>query len=150
MIKKQIKRHMNKLPLINGQQHSWSSIEVSIAGNIVTGITAVNYSDSVSKENHYGAGDMPVHRGRGKYEAKASITLYNYEVEAILAALPKGQRLQDINPFSIIVSYLDDSNEVITHTVRNCEFNSNSRGISQGDTKIAVSFDLICSHVEWN
>ena len=46
--KKQIKIHMNKLPLINGQQHSWSSIEVSIAGNIVTGITAVNYSDSVS------------------------------------------------------------------------------------------------------
>lgn len=141
---------MNTLPLINGQQHSWSSVEVSILGNIITGITAVNYDDSVTKENHYGAGDMPVHRGRGKYEAKASMTMYNYEVEKILAALPAGQRLQDIAPFSIVVSYLDDSDQVITHTVRNCEFNSNSRGISQGDTKIEVSFDFICSHIEWN
>ncbi len=141
---------MNALPLINGQQHSWSSIEVRMLDNIVTGITSVNYDDSVMKENHYGAGDFPVHRGRGKYEAKASITLYNYEVEAIIAALPRGRRLQDVPAFDIVVSYLDDSNDIITHVVRNCEFNTNSRGINQGDTKIEVSFDLICSHIEWN
>ena len=141
---------MNALPLINGQQHSWSSIEVRMLDNIVTGITSVNYDDSVMKENHYGAGDFPVHRGRGKYEAKASITLYNYEVEAIIAALPRGRRLQDVPAFDIVVSYLDDTNDIITHVIRNCEFNTNSRGISQGDTKIEVSFDLICSHIEWN
>ncbi|WP_299212769.1 hypothetical protein [uncultured Dokdonia sp.] len=141
---------MNALPLINGQQHSWSSIEVRMLDNIVTGITSVNYDDSVMKENHYGAGDLPVHRGRGKYEAKASITLYNYEVEAIIAALPRGKRLQDVPAFDIVVSYLDDTNDIITHVVRNCEFNTNSRGINQGDTKIEVSFDLICSHIEWN
>ena len=141
---------MNALPLINGQQHSWSSIEVRMLDNIVTGITSVNYDDSVMKENHYGAGDFPVHRGRGKYEAKASITLYNYEVEAIIAALPRGRRLQDVPAFDIVVSYLDDSNDIITHVIRNCEFNTNSRGINQGDTKIEVSFDLICSHIEWN
>lgn len=141
---------MNALPLINGQQHSWSSIEVRMLDNIVTGITSVNYDDSVMKENHYGAGDFPVHRGRGKYEAKASLTLYNYEVEAIIAALPRGRRLQDVPAFDIVVSYLDDSNDIITHVVRNCEFNTNTRGINQGDTKIEVSLDLICSHIEWN
>ncbi len=138
-------------PLINGQRHSWSSIEVNILDRIVTGITAVSYDDSLAKENHYGAGDMPVHRGRGKYEAKASITLYNYEVEAIQAAVGRGNRLQDVAPFDVVVSFLDDAtNDVVTHVIRNCEFSTNTRSMSQGDTKIDVALDLICSHIEWS
>ncbi len=141
---------MSQLPLINGQRHSWSSIEVNLLDRIVTGITSISYDDTEMKENHYGAGNMPVHRGRGKYEANASMTLYNYEVEAIQAALPRGQRLMDSPPFDVKISFLDESNAIITHVIRNCEFKSNNRNMSQGDTKIEVSLDLIVSHIEWN
>lgn len=141
---------MNTIPLINGQQYGWSNIQCQINGTLVTGITSINYDDSVAKENHYGAGNMPVHRGYGKYEAKASVTLYMNEVQAILASLNPGKRLQDIAPFSIEVSYLDDSsNNVITDTIRNCEFTTNSIGVNQGDTTISKALDLIVSHVEW-
>ncbi len=141
---------MTQVPLINGQRHSWSSIEVNLLDRIVTGITAISYDDMEAKENHYGAGNMPIQRGRGKYEANASMTLYNYEVEAIQAALPRGSRMQDVPPFDIKVSFLDDSNAVITHVIRNCEFKTNNRNMSQGDTKIDVSVDLVVSHIEWN
>ncbi len=141
---------MSQLPLINGQRHSWSSIEINLLDRIVTGVTSISYDDTTAKENHYGAGNMPVHRGRGKYEANASITLYNYEVESIQAALPRGQRLSDVPPFDIKVSFLDDTNEIVTHVVRNCEFKSNKRNMNQGDTKIEVSLDMIVSHIEWN
>ncbi len=141
---------MSQLPLINGQRHSWSSIEVNLLDRIVTGITSISYDDTEMKENHYGAGNMPVHRGRGKYEANASMTLYNYEVEAIQTALPRGQRLMDSPPFDVKISFLDESNAIITHVIRNCEFKSNNRNMSQGDTKIEVSLDLIVSHIEWN
>ncbi|GAA4271633.1 hypothetical protein U6A24_13690 [Aquimarina gracilis] len=142
---------MTQIPLINGQRHSWSSIEVNVLDRIVTGVTAISYDDSQVKENHYGSGDMPVFRGRGKYEAKASMTLYNYEVEAIQQALPKGKRLQDIPIFDVKVSFLDDaSSDVVTHVIRNCEFKTNKRDMKQGDTKIEVQLDLIVSHIEWN
>jgi len=141
---------MSQLPLINGQRHSWSSIEVNLLDRIVTGITSINYDDTEMKENHYGAGNMPVHRGRGKYEANASMTLYNYEVEAIQSALPRGQRLMDAPPFDVKISFLDETDQIITHVIRNCEFKSNNRNMSQGDTKIEVSLDLVVSHIEWN
>ncbi|MBP2833512.1 hypothetical protein J8281_15055 [Aquimarina sp. U1-2] len=141
---------MTQVPLINGQRHSWSSIEVNVLDRIVTGITAISYDDAQVKENHYGAGDMPVFRGRGKYEAKASLTLYNYEVEAIQKALPKGKRLQDVPIFDVKVSFLDETDDVITHVIRNCEFKTNKRDMKQGDTKVEVQLDLIVSHIEWN
>ncbi len=141
---------MSQLPLINGQRHSWASIEVNLLDRIVTGITSINYDDAEVKENHYGAGNMPVHRGRGRYEANASLTLYNYEVEAIQAALPRGKRLMDSPPFDVKVSFLDDTNQITTHVIRNCEFKSNNRNMSQGDTKIEVSLDLVVSHIEWS
>lgn len=138
-------------PLINGQRHSWAKVEVNLLDRILTGITSVSYDDSVTKENHYGAGNMPVHRGVGKYEANASVTWYNYEGDAIQAALGNGQRLQDIPPFDVTVSFLDDAtNQVVTHVIRNCEFKSNKRSLNQGDTKFEVSHDLICSHIEWS
>ncbi|CAM1361503.1 conserved hypothetical protein [Tenacibaculum litopenaei] len=141
---------MPHLPLVNGHRHGWSSVEVNILDRIVTGITAISYDDAQVKENHYGAGDMPVFRGRGKYEAKASITLYAFEVESIQQALPKGKRLQDVPLFDIKVSFLDNSSNVITHVIRNCEFKTNKRDMKQGDSKVEVQLDLIVSHIEWN
>jgi len=50
--------------------------------NVRKGYLALH--DNQEKENHWGAGNKPVHRtSEGKYEAKASITLYDYEVQAI-------------------------------------------------------------------
>lgn len=140
----------NNIPLINGIRHSWGSVRVNLLGRTVTGITAIKYDDKVEKVNNYGAGNMPVSRGYGKYEASASITLHSYEIDAIQRVLGPGKRIQDIPPFDIVVSYLaDNTDQVVTHVLRNCEFTSNKREVKSGDTVIEAEFELILSHIEW-
>lgn len=137
-------------PLINGIRHSWASIKCNVLGRTVTGITAINYEDKQEKTNNYGAGIYPVSRGLGKYEATASITLHAYETEAIQRSIGVGRRIQDIAPFDIVVSYINDSDQLVTHVLRNCEFTNNKRDVKQGDTVIEVEHELIISHIEWN
>lgn len=136
-------------PLINGTRHSWASIRCNILGRTVTGISKISYDDTQNKENKHGSGIYPDHRGLGNYEANAALTLYAYETEAISDKLPQGKRLQDIAPFDIVVSFVNESNQTVTHTIRNVEFLNNKRDMSQGDTGIEVEHELIISHIEW-
>ncbi len=137
-------------PMINGNRYAWGNVNVNILGRTVTGITAISYEEKVEKKNHYGAGNMPVHRGIGNYEASAKITLFSYEVDAILRAAGPGKRLTDIPPFDITVSYIPDGTDtLVTHVIRNAEFTGNKREVKQGDTAVEVELELIVSHIEW-
>jgi len=138
------------IPNINGTRHAWASIRTNILGRTVTGISAISYEDTQNKANNYGAGEFPVSRGMGKYEAKASITLHSYETDAILATMGPGKRLTDIAPFDIVVTYLPTGNDgLVNHVIRNCEFTGNKRDVKTGDTGIETQFELIVSHIEW-
>lgn len=137
-------------PLINGIRHSWGSIKVNLLGRTVIGITAIDYDDKQDKKNHYGSGTMPTHRGHGRYEATVKFTLEAYEVDAIQRVLGFGKRLQDIEPFDIIVTFMPKgSDRLITHVIRNCEFLNNKRNMKEGDTNISVELELLPSHIEW-
>lgn len=137
-------------PLINGVQHSWSSIKINMLGRTLTGISAINYDDDQVKENNFGAGNFPDHRGYGNVTANASITLYQYEVKAIQEAA-LGLRIQQIPMFDITVSYSNDGGITVeTDTIRNVEFKNNIRSVAQGDTKSEVALSLICSHIDWH
>lgn len=138
------------IPLINGIRHSWASIKVNLLGRTLTGITAISYEETQEKANNYGAGIFPVSRGYGKYEAKGSITLHSYEVDAIIRALGPGKRLIDIAPFDVVITYMPQgSDTLVTHVLRNCEFTGNKRDLKTGDTVIETQLDLIMSHIEW-
>lgn len=136
-------------PLINGIRHSWASVKVSLLGRTVTGITAISYEDKQEKVNHYGAGIYPVHRGYGRYEATASITLYHYELDALQKAVGAGKGIHQIAPFDIIVTFVNEFDQLVTHTLRNCEFTNNKREMKSGDTTFEVELELIVSHIEW-
>ena len=138
------------VPLINGTAYAWADIRAQLLGQTVAGITAVSYEDTQEKVNNYGAGTNPVSRGLGKIEPKASLTLEMKELERIQAALPPGGRIQDIKPFPIIISYVNPSNMLVTHTLMNAEFTNNKREIKTGDTNIEVELELIISHIAWN
>ncbi len=137
---------MNELPFINGQKYNWSTIEVCVLDQVLTGITSVNYNDSLGEESHYEIDGFPVFSKSNAYEAKASITLDQDNVNVILKVLSEDEELQNIPAFDIVVSYLNNDN-IITQVVRNCEFTTNSLLINQ---KNEVAIDLICSHIEWN
>lgn len=132
-----------------GKLAGWNSVITNMLGRDIEGITAVNYEDSLDKENAFGAGSMPIGRGEGNYTAKASITLYKEEVIALQATLPPGKRLQDIAPFDITVQY-DYNGVLYKDRIRNCEFTNNGVDVKQADKTIATKYDLIVSHIDWN
>ncbi|AFL98376.1 hypothetical protein [Ornithobacterium rhinotracheale] len=132
-----------------GKMQGWNKITINLLGRDVVGISELSYSDTTKKENAYGAGNMPVGRTEGNYEAKASITLYKEEVDAITKSLPSGKRLQDIEPFDIIVLY-DKKGEIRKDRINYCEFTGNSVEVKQNDGSISVKCELIVSHIDWN
>lgn len=133
---------------INGQSHSWSNLVVNIAGVVVTRITNITYKETQTIENIYGAGQYPVSRGFGKIEPSASITLLLGEVEAIRAACPTG-RLQDIAPFDIIVQFVPENQKIVTHRIRNAQFKDEGVVVTQNNSPVAITLNLIVSKIEW-
>ncbi len=137
-----------RYPMINGVEPSWSNLVVNIGGSPVTGITGIDYSDDQVIENVMGAGQVPVSRGYGNIEPKASITLLRSEVEVIRQASSTG-RLQDIAPFEIIVCFMPmNGGATVTHKLRNCQFKNDALSMKQGDSKNEVTLDLAC-WIQW-
>jgi hypothetical protein len=133
-----------------GKLQGWNNITVNLLARDVVGITELNYSDNTKKENAMGAGGMPVGRTESNYEAKASITLYKEEVDAIQKSLPKGKRLQDIEMFDIIVEYQLKNGQVIKDIINGVEFTGKGIDVKQGDGSIAHKLELIVSHIDWD
>lgn len=137
------------IPEINGVCHSWASLNVNIGGIPVVGITKISYEDSQVIENIYGAGQRPVGRGYGRIECSASMTLLRSEIEALRESSPTG-RLQDIDPFDVIVQFLPvNGQKIVTHKLRDCQFKTDGMEVSEGDTSNEEELPLILSHIEW-
>ncbi len=133
-----------------GTMTGWNDITVNLLSRDVEGITELAYDDTVKKENVPGAGMYPVGRSKGNYEAKASVTLYKEEIDAIKEALPSGKRIQDILPFDINVQYQKTDGSVVKDRIRNCEFLNDGVDVKNNDGTITTKLDLIVSHIEWN
>lgn len=137
--------------LINsfGRMAGWNSITVNLLGRDVEGISQLSYTDSVEKENAYGAGGFPVGRGGGNYTAEVTMTIFLEEMIALRRSLKPGERLTDIAPFDIEVQY-EYNNFLYKDRIRNCEFMDDGIEISQNDKFVTRQFTLIASHIEWN
>lgn len=135
-------------PLVNGSSYSWSQVELRIFNLPVNGITAIKYDEKQEVQDNFGAGNRPVSRGYGKIEASGSVTLEMAEVEALQAATVDGS-LMSIPEFDIIVSYIPVGGKIVSHTLNNCRFKSNSRELKSGDMTIETELELQISHITW-
>lgn len=139
------------VPLINGRAYDFAQINALINGVVVPSISSIEYSEDQKKENNYGSGDRPVSRGHGAIEAKAKLTMSMNDVEALRkSVIALGGSLLKIPAFDIVVVYLHPTGaNVVTHTLKNCEFLSDGVSGSQGDTDLKRDFDLVCSHITY-
>ncbi|WP_046245012.1 hypothetical protein [Hymenobacter terrenus] len=135
--------------LVNGIEYSWSNAVFTVAGNVIAGISEIEYSDELEKVHNWGAGSAPVSRSYGKYEAKGSITLHSSEVERLTRVAPGGD-IKAIPPFDITVTFAAQLGQLpVRHKLRSCEFMNNMRGMKQGDEKFDVKLDLIIAEIAW-
>jgi len=138
-------------PFINGIQPSWGSIKVNMLGRTVSGIKKITYADPQDKENIYGAGNHPIARGEGNFNPTGSMDLLEFEARALMDQLPPGQRLQDIPPFDIVVTFKPKNQDLLrTDIIRNAQFKSNGIDVGNGTTEIMHTHELIISHINYN
>jgi len=137
--------------LINGVIHSWSSISIVVMGRTLVGVTGIKYGHKRSKENVWGAGDVPIARSYGNKEPEpVTLELMQFEIIMIQQAAA-GMDITDIPPFDIIVSYAGRNGQgPVTDIIRNCEFTSNTRDWKQGDTKGTFGLELITSNIVYH
>lgn len=135
--------------LLNGQEYSWSQAVFSIGGVVVSGINAIEYSDSRAMTNNYGAGSKPVSRSYGKYEATGNITLHMSEVEKLQKVAPGGD-LSLLNAFDVTVTFTPAPGQLpVVHKIRGCQFLGNKRTMGNEDEMFAVQLDLIVEEIIW-
>jgi hypothetical protein len=140
----------NTIPLINGREYAWSDISIRLLGRTIIGITSIDYGDEQKKDYHYGQGNMPQNFTRGQYKAHAKCKLQMKELVALQKSVPEGQYIQAIGNFPVIVSYLNDENEVVTDIINNCSITSNGRQSNAGGGVIEHEIDLSPSHIKWH
>lgn len=132
-----------------GKVIGWNDVKVHLLGRDLEGITKIEYSDEVSIEAVYGAGNMPVGYSEGNYQATAKITILKEELLGLQRSLPPGMRLQDIPPFDIAVVY-EVNGQVFKDIIRNCKFKNSGTSLSQNDGKTEIDLDLFTTHIDWN
>ena len=134
--------------IINGINYSWSSITVILNGYPLTGITSLNYKVSQVKRNTYNIYSDPISRSYYQKEYTCSISLYLEEIRRIknlFLPLP-GSNLTDMQPFYILVSYLNEEKET-ADLISGCEFTSDNMNSNQGDNKIINTYDLVVNQI---
>ena len=140
---------INKFGVLTG----WNSITVNLFGRDLEGITEIEYSDEQTIEKASGAGAYPQGEEEGNYAAKASLTLFSEEVNALLEIMPPdpvlGKRLQSIPPFDIPVLY-ENNGKVVKDVIRNCRIKTVGKAVKQGDGKITIKLELKASHIMWH
>jgi len=134
-------------PLINGINYSWANIKFNLFGVPVIGITEIEYSRKMKKENNYGLGQDPISRGYGNIENEASISLYWDEWRKIISAAQNNDPLF-IRPFDIQVLFGSSSLNFKQDTLRACEFMDDPFTAKQGDTKLIIKIPIIVGLIE--
>jgi hypothetical protein len=140
---------VNTVPLINGVAYGWGDIIVNINGTPLVDITEIMYKDGREKKNIYGAGSVPIKRGRGRNTPTASITLGMEAVIALQKNAPN-KKLDAIAPFSIVVMYQPEAGPIVKDIITGVEFTENSRDWKEGETDGKVKLDLIIGGVKWD
>ncbi len=96
---------------INGNQYTWASIKARIDGEVITGFTAIDYSDALERELLYGAGGMPFGRPKGKYVPdKVKLTTFKGQGaklrKALAAKSANGKTFSGVS-FPIVVQFIE-------------------------------------------
>ena len=130
-------------PLIGGVRHSWSSVEIRVAGQVILGITEINYSPALEPAEVRGAGSLPIALTLGNASFEGDFTILLEEFNSLATALGDGMMAVS---FDIVVAYdatlgnvASGGLSVIVDTLKGCRITkveaSNSSGSTDASTR---------------
>ena len=135
-------------PLVNGNRHDWSSLDIKVLGVSVFGIKSLDYNDELTPGKVYGSGAQKIARTRGQYDADASIEFYRAEwtelVVPLILAAPQNKGLGLLEcTWNIDVNYLSEGGlPTTTDNIVGCRLTKPSHSGSAGSDAIAIKCDI--------
>lgn len=135
---------------INGKYYSWSSIRFTFLGRLVNTVSGIKYEEVDEIKDVKAVGTKKIGYTQDNTTTEGSITLLAETLDDLQRSLPPGKRIQDIAPFDITVSYIDDVGILVTHVLQGVKLTKNSREGSSGSADaITVEIPLFISDINW-
>lgn len=126
-------------PVINGQRHSFASIELKIGSLIFLGFKSINYSRTRTRALVRGNSPDPLGKTRGENEYSADCEMYLAEWNLLMSTLGKGY---GDATFSVNVTYSENGFDTITDNLLGCTIDSTEASQSQGSDPLTRKFNL--------
>lgn len=132
---------------VNGSIYSWGSIEAKADGDIIRGITAVSFSQTLERTMAYGSGSSrgPRGRTRGKYSCEGSVTMhvdsYHELIRRLAQLAPDGVSYGRVE-FPVVVSFVEESLDPVTIELEDCMIAGDTSSESEGTDASVVEVPL--------
>lgn len=145
---------------LNNKVYDWVDVQIELSGvaglaRKLTGVTAIKYSDNREMQYNFGLGSAyPVSRSFGKCTAEASMTLNQFELEALqeysktLTGNPTGD-ISLIRNFDIIIKFMDQGGNLKAHALRNCVISTNGRETTTDSLNMQHEIPLMPHYIDW-
>jgi len=117
----------------NSAEYAWKDLYIFIDGNLITGITNIEYSQATEHEYVYGRGSAPRNIQEGNETYEGTVTILQSEYEALREAVVAAGYKNVTKPFfTVNVSYAIGSG-IQTDTVQQLKFDETPKSLSQND-----------------
>ncbi|MDY3352301.1 hypothetical protein PG357_09950 [Riemerella anatipestifer] len=138
--------------VINGKHRNYSNVRINALGSTWVGVTKISYKrkDTIEGVKVIGT-TKTVGYTQGDEEYTGSIGILSELRDSIQKKLPKGKTLQDIPPFPITVSYVDDLGLQVCHVLYSCKFKENGNEAEAGSNgAMVVESELFIGDIDFN
>jgi len=129
-------------PLINGVRHSFSSIELKIAGQIYVGFKSINYSRKRSRTMVRGNSPDPLGKTRGTNEYTADCEIFLAEWNLLQSQLQNLGAGYGDQFFNIVVTYTENGFDTVSDTIVACTLDTTDVSQSEGADPLVRKFEL--------
>jgi len=134
----------------NSAEYAWKDLYIFIDGNLITGITNIQYSEATENEYVYGRGSEPRNIQEGNESYEGTVTLLQSELEALREAVVAAGYKNVTKPFfTVNVTYMIGAN-FQTDTVQQLKINESSKSLAQNDKFMEIELPFMALGVLQN
>ncbi len=131
-------------PLINGHRYSWASVVAKFDTLEIPHFSEISYSHTLEPGTVRGTGAQKAGRTRGEYDAEGSVTWQLEGWQQLLEHLGDGFMEKS---FTIVVSYAEEGQPVVTDELVGVRITSTEKNPSQGTDPITVTTPLSIMYI---
>lgn len=137
--------------IINRREYAWGDLQVWLWGQMVGGLTGIEYTTKKEKEALYGAGRSPRGIQHKRREYSGTLTIMQSELQALnRSARANGYKdILDVD-FDIVVVYLSAEGVVTTDKICVASISEIPAGMKEGDAKSEHALPYVAMDIRYN